>query len=182
VMATEFDDQLAQLNTKLNGTYVAYGAAGRVGLMNQQMQDSNAQSAGARGGAGGRGGGAAGANSVLAERAVSKSQVLYRNGAWDLVDASKQPDFDLAKIPEDQLPEEVRKLPADQRAKFIQDKSKEREEIQSQIKDLGAKRDKVVQEKIRAQGLKSDESLDTAVRQSIQSQAKKAGLEITSEK
>ena len=49
---------------------------------------------------------AAGSNSqALAERAQVKACAVYCNSSWDLVDAMKAPEFTMASIKAEQLPE-----------------------------------------------------------------------------
>lgn len=166
VMATPFDDQLAQLNTRLNGTYIGYGAAAPAAVANQAMQDSNSISV------------AGGSNSVLAERAVAKSSALYSNGRWDLVDRSREANFDLGVLPEQDLPKELRDLEPAKRAEFIQAKAKERAEVQSQIQTLAERRNAFIKQEIEKKGLTESQALDRAIRQSIIDQAEKKGFKV----
>lgn len=163
------DDELARLNGLLNATYVSYGAAGAAGVANQMAQDANSRA---------RGGGGAVGGAVLAERAIAKSSAVYSNGRWDLVDASKAADFDLSKIKEEDLPEEMRKMTPEQRKEFIEAKTKERADIQNKIKDLAAQRGQYLQEELKRQGLSQDQALDNAVKASISELARKKGFEL----
>jgi hypothetical protein len=162
VINTPYDDDLAKLNTKLNSTYVAYGPRGAAGQANQVQQDAAATTL---------------APAVMAQRAEAKAGKFYQNANWDLVDASTRDDFDLAKINEADLPEDVRKLPPEKRNEYIQAKAKERADVQAQIKDLSEKRAKVVEEETKKQGLATDKSLDEAVKTSIKEQATKKGFQ-----
>jgi hypothetical protein len=161
VLATPFDPQLATLNEKLNATYLGYGARAGAGAANQLAQDTNAASLG---------------QPVLAERAMAKSAAQYQQAGWDLVDASKQPEFDLSKIKEEELPKAVRDLPADQRRAFIDAKSNERDAVRQQIQDLATKRNAYVAEEIKKQGLKGDAAFEEAVKRSIVKQAEEKGF------
>jgi hypothetical protein len=162
VVATPFDEQLTALNTRLNETYLGYGPRAETGAQNQAAQDANAASLG---------------GAVAADRVVAKSSAQYRNAAWDLVDAIEQEDFDLSKVKEENLPESVRKLPADQRVQYIQDKAKQRKAVQQQIQDLAAKRGQFIAEEIKKQGLSGDKAFDEAVKRSIVEQAEEKGFE-----
>ena len=161
VLATPFDPQLATLNEKLNATYLGYGARAGAGAANQLAQDTNAAGLG---------------GAVLAERAMAKSAAQYQHAGWDLVDASKQPEFDLSKIKDEDLPKEVRDLPADQRRAFIDAKSKERDAVRQQIQDLATKRNAYVAEEIKKQGLTGDAAFEEAVKKSIVKQAEEKGF------
>jgi hypothetical protein len=160
---TPYDDQLAKLNVQLNGTYLGYGGRGAAGVANQLAQDSNAISLG---------------GAVLADRTVAKSQAMYRNASWDLCDACAEPNFDLSKIKEEDLPEEVRKIEPAKRLEYIQAKAKERADIQKQIQELSQKREAIVKEEIKKQGLAADQALDEQVKRSITDQARKRGLTV----
>ena len=78
-------------------------------------------------------------------RAESKAGALYRNSTWDLVDKMKEKDFDINKIKEDELCDELKKLKPDERLAYIKKKAEERSNIQKKIADLSAKRQKKVE-------------------------------------
>jgi hypothetical protein len=170
VMNTPFDEPLAALNTKLNGTYLAYGALAAESAANQVAQDQNSL------------GVVNGGYAVIADRAAAKASPAYSNARWDLVDAAKQTNFNLGDIKEDQLPEELRQLAPEERMKYIETKATERAEIQKQIQELAAKRQAFVQEEVKKQGLASDKALDAAVTRSIREQAQKKGFELEERK
>jgi hypothetical protein len=162
VIATPFDKELAELNGKLNGTYVRFGTRGAAGAENQVAQDSAAASL---------------APAVLADRVAAKGSAQYSNAGWDLVDAAKQKDFDIKKVKDEELPEEVRKLDTKGRQAYVEKKTKERDEIQKSIKDAASKRDAFVKEETakQAKAGKGD-SFDTAVRDSLRKQAESKGF------
>jgi hypothetical protein len=158
VVASQYDKKLAELGAKLNTTYVAYGKAGAVGAAQQTAMDASAGRLNAP---------------AAAERAVAKSTVLYRNAGWDLVDAAKEGKADLDKIPEKDLPENMRKMTVEQRKQYVAEQAKSRAGIQAEIKELSAKRDAEVKQKMAEQGLDESKSMDKAVRASIRAQAQK---------
>ncbi len=151
VINTPYDKKLSELSARLNTTYVAYGARGGKGLSLQTAQDSNARTL---------------SPSASAERAVAKAGGLYRNAAWDLVDAMKEKKVDLAKVPEAELPENMRKMTPEQRKQAA-----EREKIQKEIKDLDAKRKAHVKEEMNKRGLEEGASFDAALRKAVRLQA-----------
>ena len=155
------DKKIAELNAKLNSTYIGYGAGGFAGKARQEKQDANAAAAPA---------GAA----VLATRALSKSGANYSNAQWDLVDRAKQKDFDFSKIKAEELPEEMRKLSADERKEFIAKKTAEREELQKELGGLAVEREKFVAEKMKEKG--KDNTLGLAVTKAVRDQASKKGV------
>lgn len=165
-LQTPFDDDLAKLNTQLNGTYVTYGAAGAMSASNQAIQDANSLRV------------AGGNNTVVAERAISKASPMYRNGSWDLVDASKAENFDLSKMKDEDLPEAMRGMTLEQRKAYIQTKADERAQLQAKVQELATQRDVYVKQKIAADGLSADQALDAAVKDSITNQARAKGFQI----
>lgn len=175
---TEYDEEIVKLGDKLNATYVAYGKDGREKALNQVAQDKNAANAPQAPGAG------AGPNTAaLAARAESKAGALYRNAQWDLVDKMKEKDFDLAKIPEADLPEELKKLKPEERLAYLKKKADERAAIQKQILDLSAKRQKKIDEETaKLPKSDSDKALDEAVKGTVRDQAKSKGFEVGGEK
>jgi hypothetical protein len=128
--STPQDKELAELSGKLNNTYVPFGAGGKAGAANQAAQDKNA------GGLGGL--------EIAAERAITKANVAYRNAGWDLVDAVNSGKVALKDLKPEDLPEDMRTLDEKGRTDYLAAKQKERESIQSQIKQLSAEREKYI--------------------------------------
>ena len=122
---TPYDDQIAELNDKLNATYVYYGASGEYRKDQQILQDKNAASYGL-------------AN--IAERSFCKSSHAYKNSSWDLVDAAKDNEKVIAETKTDDLPTEMRTMTIEQRQVYIKQKSEERTKIQGEIQSLNKKR------------------------------------------
>jgi hypothetical protein len=174
VVKTEFDEQIIKLGEELNKTYVAYGVEGKDRAANQLAQDKNAAAAKGAPGAGT-------ANSVA--RAESKAGALYRNSTWDLVDRMKEKDFDITKIKEEELCDEIKKLKPEERLAFLKKKAEERAGIQKKINDLSAKRQKKVDEELAKQPkTDSEKALDEALKSILRDQAKAKGFETPGEK
>lgn len=152
-VATPFDDQILQLNQKLNKTYVAYGSAGKSKMMQQSLEDDNAM-------------GYSSANAV--SRTVSKSSHLYKNSTWDLVDAEKEDDFKYEDLDKDELPEELKDKNASEIKAYVTKKRKERESIQEDIQTLNQKRRAYISN----QQKDNSSRLDNAMIQAIKTQAK----------
>jgi len=152
---TPYDDKIEALNSKLNDTYVYYGASGSRKKEAQAAQDYNAESYG---------------KSNAAERAVSKSSPVYNNSSWDLVDASKDDAKVIEKAREEELPKEMKGMSIQQRKDFVAAKSAERKSIQKEIQDLSVKR----QQFIDANTTKEEKEamLDAAMMRSIKEKAK----------
>ena len=155
------DKKIADLNAKLNTTYVCYGAAAPAAKARQEAQDANAASS-------------PGGSSVLAQRALTKSSANYSNGHWDLVDRAKEKDFDFAKLKDAELPEEMRKLSLDERKAYVAKKTAEREAMQKELGALAVEREKFVAEKMKEKG--KDTTLAVAVTGAVREQASKKGV------
>jgi hypothetical protein len=174
VVKTEFDGEIIKLGDELNKTYLAIGKDGKVGAVNQLAQDKNAANVAGAPGAGI-------ANSV--SRAESKAGALYRCD-WDAVDCWKnQKDFDITKLKDEELCEELRKLKPQERLAYVKKKAEERETIQKKIAELSAKRQKKVDEEVaKKPRTDAEKALDDALKGIIRDQAREKGFEIPSNK
>ena len=103
----------------------------------------------------------------------AKAGKLYNNATWDLVDASKGKDFDLAKVKVEDLPQEMQKMTPEERKEHLAKKIQEREEIQKEIARTNVERQKFIDEEMKKKNLTADASFDEAVRKTIQEQAAK---------
>ncbi|MGD8925208.1 MAG: vWA domain-containing protein [Thioalkalispiraceae bacterium] len=125
------DKRIAELNAKLNQTYIPYGDKGRKKQERQLEQDavSSRISAG-----------------LLAKRAESKSLSYYDNSSWDLVDAQSNGKLKLDKLNEEKLPAKMRAMNKQQRKEYLARVGAERKRIQAEIVALSKKRDAYVAE------------------------------------
>ena len=153
------DKEIVKLGTELNKTYIAFGARGRESARRQEAQDGNASGAGL---------------ASAQQRAVSKANAFYRNSSWDLCDACTDGKIDLAKIEEEQLPENMRKMTVEERKEYVAKMQSQRDEIQKKINSLNAERQKFVAEKRKELAIKNGEkTLDQALIGAIRAQATK---------
>lgn len=150
------DEELGRLNSQLNDTYMAYGAAGAVAKERQVMQDSNAASAGS-----------------LGSRAAAKSGSAYRNGSWDVVDAVRDGELDVKNAKPADLPAELRDRTPAEREAVVAAKAAERARIQQQIAALGAARSAWV-----ATQQPSASTLGDGLKAAVQAQAAAAGFSV----
>jgi len=150
-----YDHRIAELNRLLNDTYIPYGSTGYEKKEMQSKQDENAQQYGT-------------VNYV--NRAVSKSSAVYDNRTWDLVDASKEYDFDINEIPESELPAEMQNMETAERETYVMNKSQERQEIQAEIQKLNQQRDEYIEQNMPAEG--NNSMLDQAILTTLRNQAK----------
>lgn len=157
------DAQIVALNEKLNKTYIAYGSKGLEKAVAQTTQDAKATNNQKSGAA--------------VNRAVTKASQNYWNASWDLVDRSSEKDFDWAKLKDEELPKEMRKLDLEGRKKYVADKKAARAKITKQIHDLNKARNKFVAKKRKEAAGDGKETLDTAVPKTVRDQATKKGYQ-----
>ena len=122
------DARIAELNARLNRTYVPYGDAGAASADRQMQQD--ALSSGISAG-------------LLAKRARSKVSAFYDNSSWDLVDALEEGKVDaeaLAQIDDAKLPEPMLGMSAQEKLGYVQAQKTERDRIKREISELSESR------------------------------------------
>jgi len=159
-VVSPYDKDLEELSRKVNTTYLGYGRKAEEAKARQSREDGNAAAAPAAG----------------ADRAAAKASGLYDNRGWDLVDKSSEKDFDVAKVADADLPEEMRKMTLDEKKAFIETKKQERVAINARIQELAEKRRVFVQGEMAKQGLDDSKALDRAVRDAIREQAGEKGF------
>ncbi|HAF95465.1 MAG: hypothetical protein A2X34_09940 [Elusimicrobia bacterium GWC2_51_8] len=157
------DAKISELSLKLNRTYVAYGARGAESMKRKSEIDSRMASAGA---------------SAMSERAVFKAMspsAADQESSWDVVSAVESGTVKKDDIKTDQLSPELRKMKKEELGRYIDAKVTERRQIKAEIAGLQQERKKYLaaDEKKRAAG---PDTLDTAVINSIRSQATKRGF------
>lgn len=162
VIVTPFDQQLGELSVAMNPTYVLYGQQRLVWAENQSAQDSNAVSLNL---------------AAAAQRCQTKASGLYHNPQWDLVDAVKDPKFDLAAVKKEDLPEALRTLSLDALKAHIEVNAKKRGELKAKVDELGQQRDAFVQQELAKLGKDGGQRFEQAVLESVRQQAKARGFE-----
>ncbi|MCH2216932.1 MAG: VWA domain-containing protein [Flavobacteriales bacterium] len=154
-IVTPFDDAIIILNKQLNNTYIYYGNRGKQKFSNQSKQDSNALEIN---------------QSVVVKRAVSKSNRLYENAGWDLVDKAKKSTIDYSEIDRKKLPVELQKKSDEELKKYVEEQDKIRSKIKVKINELNRKR-KIFIAKKQNESMKKG-ALDNVIIQAIKKQAK----------
>jgi hypothetical protein len=161
VVSTPFDQKLAELSGTINKTYVGYGGRAGEGYSLQMAADVAS---------------AAASPAAAASRAAAKAGGQYRNAGWDLLDAREQKDFDLAKVKKEDLPAEMQNLTLEERKTYLDEKAKERGELQKQINELNQKRQQFITEEMKKTGKSTDKAFDAAMLSAIRAQAASKGL------
>lgn len=153
-LATPQDKILRELNEELNATYLPYGSVGQTGAANQARQDRNAAKLGAE---------------SDSSRTVAKATALYENAAWDLVDASRDKDFDPAELKAEELPENMRQLTPEERRAYLRGMRRARADIQQRIQQVNVARQKHLAAQ-RGKGSAGQASLGEEMRRAIREQ------------
>ncbi|WP_395749276.1 VWA domain-containing protein [Prosthecobacter sp.] len=154
------DKEIVKLNEALNSTYVNYGATAPAAKARQLTQDDNAAAKAESG--------------AQVQRVISKASANYCNTTWDLVDACKQKDFDISKVKEEDLPQEMKKMSLEERKAYLEKKIAERAEIQKKVLALNKDREAYVATKRKESSGK--DTLDTAMSKALREQAEKKGI------
>lgn len=154
------DEELARLSSELNSTYIAYGGEKQreQAAARQEAQDSNAAKL---------------APAASSNRAITKASSNYRN-AWCLVEAVCERNVKLEDVPEDQLPEELKKMTLEERQTHLEGLGKRRGELKEQIKTLAAERDRYVAAERAKEAEQLGETLESAVTGAVRRQAEAA--------
>jgi Mg-chelatase subunit ChlD len=128
------------------------------------------------GGLPGAGLGAATATGIAADRAAFNAARGFIN-RWDLLADLKTGKVKLESLKDEELPDELRKLPQEKRQAYLDDLEKKREKLQGEARDLARKRDDFTKKKLEEEGKKVKEGFDQKVEEMLRKQAKKAGID-----
>jgi hypothetical protein len=152
------DGEIAELNNRLNETYIPYGARGKESQKRQKLQDTNSQEISA---------------GLMSQRTQAKASSMYDNSGWDLVDGIRNKTIKLEELKPSALPEEMRRMSIEQRYVYIQKKASERKEIQNRILKLTDARNKYIVEKKRETSEADVSTLDDAITKAVRKQGEK---------
>lgn len=162
---TPYDTTLIVLNTKLNGTYLYYGAEGEANFARQGFMDvSNASVS----------------KEVAAKRtAVKGNRQLYYNGTWDLVDAVDRDSSFIAKVDMKTLPDSLKNKSRAELKKIVDSKNSERGVIQKEIVTINTQRENyIAAERAKAAANNNTQTLESEVEKVIRQQAKRFNMVI----
>lgn len=152
-VATPYDDEILQLNTQLNSTYVAYGTQGRTKHEQQATNDKQLEEVSV---------------SANVARSVVKSKSVYNNASWDLIDAaaSEEQLEQVIKENKSTLDASLKDKSVQEIKAYTMEKKKEREQIQSRILKLNEQREAFIK-----QDASSNNELENAMEQAIRKKA-----------
>ena len=167
---TPYDSILFSLNDKLNGTYIAYGYGGKTNYANQGIADASntmmSKSAG------------------LKRVAVKGQKNLYKNGSWDLVDASTDKDGEITTgffktVDKKTLPDSLQNKNTEELKKIVSEKSKERSLVQNEITNINTQREAyIAAERKKNVSKNNTTTLETEVEKMVREQAKRFNMNI----
>ncbi len=156
-MATPFDEKMATLSVRLEGTGLAYGG-GKAGAMREMSLASAVR-------------GMASAPAA-AERAEYKARAGFA-GSSDLAAAVEENRVALKDVKEDELPDALRAVPADKRAAKLNEISAERKSLKKEMDMLATERASWLKKQ---SGAKRADSFDTRLVDALKAQAAKKGI------
>ncbi len=126
---TPYDEKIIGLNSKLNSTYIGYGANGVKYKKRQMVEDQKSRGL---------------SIGSLINRSVSKSTKQYKTDSWDAVSSYEKGERHVARrIKETNA--KFKDKTEDEIDQIIQQSSKEREKIKSDIQSLEKKRRAYIQ-------------------------------------
>jgi len=150
------DTEIARLGVDLNKTYLPFGKMGQASCARQAAQDANAS---------------ASSSSVMVNRSISKSNAIYCNDAWDLVDAIKNGKCKLDDLKDEDLPPDLRKLDKAGRKVKVDEAARQRGLIQAKILKLNKEREQYLAAERKKQLGAKEDTLDKAIVKAIRDQA-----------
>lgn len=148
---TPYDVRIDDCNTRLNNTYIYYGAQGGAMKARQETQDMMAAEVSAE-------------NKV--SRAAAKANYSYSNSGWDLVDAVSMEGTEIKDIDKSTLPEKYQKMSDSELKKEIEKMTDERKKIQKEILELNTEREKFIQTELAKRG-ETDTDLGAAITDAV---------------
>jgi hypothetical protein len=166
---TPFDETIARLSRALDDTRIYYGDADHLREVAARRKTADEIYSEAR-------------PSVMAKRTIFNSHAAgARNfiGSQELVHAVEAGELDLGEIPRSDLPAELKGLSEPALAALIENRSRERKQLQSEIQNLSKKRQRFLVDKVNNQKDRGAGSLDTKIYRCLQAQAAQKGIDYT---
>ena len=165
-LATPFDEEMARLAKELDDTRLYYGDSEERERASAKVAASDKLTA-------------MGSLSSRAQRAAfnTRTEAGSANflGENELVADIEKGRVDLAKLDADQLPEPLRELNVEYRAKVVAETKAKREELSSTLEALAGQRQQFLEESFR-DNAEVEESLDYQILGAVRKQAKEKGL------
>ena len=168
-ISTPYDEQLSQLGTRLGGTFLAYGGgAGAEGesyrAARKEVSESVELAVATRV-----------APVAAADRSVNKA-LNSKAYVGDLLQDIENGSAKLGSVKDEDLPSELQKLSAEDRAKDIEKRLAERSEIRKQILSLSKQRTEYIAAEQKKRNGGTQNSFDVAVSAALRQQLAKKGI------
>ena len=161
---TPQDKKLAELSEKINTTYVFFGEKkDREARKRLQTGQDRAASRGGRG--------------VAAARATAKAGRLYRSEDFDLASAIQAGRVKLEDVKPEMLPEELKDKSHEEIQEYLNTKLAQRAQIQKEIAELSAEREKFIAAALAESGEPGAETLESAVLKAVHDQAARKNIQ-----
>jgi len=168
-VSTPYDEQLSQLGTRLGGTFLAYGGgAGAEGESYRAARKEVSERVEASVAA-------LSAPEAKAERTVNKA-LNSKAYVGDLLQDIENGSTKLAVVKDADLPSELQKLSAEERAKEIEKRLAKRSEIRKQILALSKQRDDYLATQAKKGKGGAQNGFDAAVSAALRQQLAKKGI------
>jgi len=164
VIETPFDDEIIILQKQINGTVIPYGPR----ATQKRVEDRTRQLASVAAAAPAQ---ATEMASYLNKRSVVANEAV--TGGGDLTSDVASGRQKYAELKDDDLPEDLRKLSAEQRKQTIEKQIGTRKALNEKLAALVAKRDKYVAEQKAKSPAKSASSFDRVVEETLKAQTKR---------
>ena len=164
-VTTPFDDEIAELSARLDGTRLFYGSADEKAAIADKIErfasaDAKASSA-AKARRGAFNASAAGRKNLLGDR--------------ELVDGVASGKVDLDELDAEELPAVLKPMAPAEQKRYVAELAEERVQLQRQIAELDASRSEYIAKKVEAEG-GADDSLDMNIYNAVKEQASDVGL------
>jgi len=154
---TPYDSTILTLNEHLNGTYIAYGYAGKEASIAQTKVDKMNYSM---------------SKSAALKRAeVKGKKALYKNTHWDVVDAVEHDLKFLDKVDLKTLPDSLQNKSRDDLKKIVIAKKVQRDSIQTEIGKLSAQRETFIKVEKAKKASATVATLETEIEKIVRKQA-----------
>lgn len=157
------DKRIAELNKKLNNTYIPYGKEGREKAERQRAQDEKSQEI---------------SSGLMSKRARAKISSMYNNSTWDLVDAIETGKVKLEEMDAAALPAPMRSMPREKQEEYVQEKVQERKKIKEEIGRLSLERSDYVKKKKQDMAKPGVATVNDAVSSAIRKEAEKKNYKL----
>jgi uncharacterized protein YegL len=169
-LATPFDEKLAELSRKLDGTRLFYGSPETKSKQSKKVAATEKLHAMS----------SLGSRARRATFNVSKSGAANFGGEGELVDDITSGRVDLSGIDRDHLPASMQEMPVEEQSAMIAETAERRNELKAQIQELAQQRSTYLEQQVEELG-GAEDSLDEQIYRSVREQAGKLGLHYDAE-